>query len=384
MAPGQSYWPAAQLVLPNKRSHTSANGLVLGSGDRFQRRDAHSAIGKVLVHQSGFSQARFPQVRFSGEETATALTVHGAPPLQDCIEPVFKTVEKTDADKLNTAMELSHWLETTLRKKDVRVAVISRTGTERVEQYDPTGMLHTGLAVYSPEDQTWHVYNLINHIQGAEPQAGIWKNSLVDFFYEQPINKKDALVMIPPRDIQEKMWKAFQSGEYKSLYFTRDYNMVSVPHTTRSLNCTKWSLMNIIAANIQNYDPKTVLKAIQERFKSGVLEVHPVVRPFVKRQPFILQDEVPMWEPVQTVTVGSLYHSDLFEEKHFYSKRELLSKPGETPSLTISLYIPLAAGGLMLFPAIRYILKQTFLKKMNRWLAALPQRLRTIQESVLS
>lgn len=358
MAPGQVFWHAPHLALSTQGAKTPEKTSLSESRDQFYKRFSHPAVGRRSIHRITFS---------GGESTGPAL-IQGAPPLEDFAEPVFQMVKKTDAEKLSVAQELSDWLENTLRQKEAKVAVISRNGTDRVQQYDETGMLHTGLAVHCPQDQTWHVYNLINHIHGPEPQAGIWKSNLVDFFYEQPGNKKDALVLIPPKDIQETMWNAFQTGQYKSLYFTRDYNMVSVPHTTRSLNCTKWSLMNIIAARIRNYDPTAVLKAIQETFKPGVLEVHPVVRPFVKRQPFILQDEVPVWEPVHTVTVGSLYHSGLFSEKHFYNKRELVPKPVETPSSAMSTYAPLAAGGLILIPLLRYMVKQAFFKKMKRWI----------------
>jgi len=338
----QLAWPAHQSF--QALSQTAAPFQL--PSDQFQSRKSNESSKSPHLMAS----PRFKGNIFSGESIT-----HGAAPENCDADPDFKSIEKTNPEKLQTAQELGDWLQDTLRRKDAQVAIVSRNGSAQVQQHDPTGMAHSGIAVRCEQDQTWHVYNLINHAQGELPQAGIYKSTLTDFFYEQHGLKKDGLVMIPPKDIQQKMAEGIQNGQYKKLFFTRDYNFISVPHTTRSLNCNKWVLMNIMAAQKQNYNPMEILKHIQENFQPGIINVNPILRPFAKRQPIIIGSEVPAWAPIQTVTVESLYHSGLFEEKEFFSKRELVKKPPETSS-ALTTYAPIA-GGIALIPLLYFTLR---------------------------
>jgi hypothetical protein len=337
----RSAWPAHQ-PFP----------MISPSSTQFQAKPDQFQPVKSRQH---FKAAATPP-QFAGRWLTWESVTYGATPEEMDADTVFKPVEKTDEAKLQVAEELSRWLHDTLKEKDVHVAVISRNGSPQVQQHDATGMAHSGIAVRCPEEQTWHVYNLINHIQGAQPQAGVWKSTVVDFFYEQPVLKKDALIMIPPKDIQQKIMDGFCGGHYKKLFFTRDYNLVSAPHTPRSLNCNKWVLLNILAAHKQNYHPPTILQTIQESFQPAVVNVHPLLRPFAKRQPIIIGDEVPALAPIHTVTVESLYHSGLFEEKLFYNPRTLIKKPPE-PSSALRTYGPVAAGGVALVPLLYFLFK---------------------------
>jgi hypothetical protein len=348
----QAKWPGAKGVGIQQSTEKTSRP----SGDRFQS-------GSAATRASAHPQASPVAPRFAGNWFNSASVTHGALPHDPTADVVFRPVEKTNADKLAVAQELSTWMLDTLREKDATVAVIARNGPAQVQQHDATGMAHSGIAVYDPQEKTWHIHNLINHVQGAEPQAGVWKTTPLDFFYEQSGYKKDALILIPPKDIQKKMADAVETGQYKPLFFTRDYNLVSAPHTPRSLNCNKWSLMNVMAAHLQNYHPPDVLAAIRERFKPAVVNVHPVLRPFAKQQPIIIGDEVPVWAPIHTVSVESLYHSGLFEDKQFFSQRQLEPKPPEEPASALSTYGPVVAGGLVLLPLLGYAARNYLLTR---------------------
>ena len=155
------------------------------------------------------------------------------------------------------------------------------------------------------------------------PQSQIWRSEPLEFFYSQPVEKKDALLLIPPKDLQIRLRDGILSGHYKKLYFTPNYNLVSHPHSNTSLNCNKWVLMNIMAAKQADYSHTNILKAIEQFFKPGRIRMHPVLRPIAKIHPTIMPQEVPAIGPIHTVTVESLYRSDLFEEKEFHIPRSL-------------------------------------------------------------
>ncbi len=155
------------------------------------------------------------------------------------------------------------------------------------------------------------------------PQSQIWRSEPLEFFYSQPVEKKDALLLIPPKDLQIRLRDGILGGHYKKLYFTPNYNLVSHPHSNTSLNCNKWVLMNIMAAKQADYSYTNILKAIEQFFKPGRIRMHPVLRPIAKIHPTIMPHEVPAVGPIHTVTVESLYRSDLFEEKEFHVPRQL-------------------------------------------------------------
>lgn len=277
----------------------------------------------------------FQRTLFAGKDN---MVKRGAPPIEALLEPQYRRLDPIpDGGKLTLAKDLGRWMEEFLRHRKVEVAVVSRQGSEFAKLFDQTGMSHSGIAVYDQKNQRYEIYNLINHERGNPPrgimpQAAVWKSTPVDFFYEQLGHTRDALIMIPSAELQQKMRQGIESGEYKKLYFTRDYNLVSAPHTTRSLNCTKWILMNLVGADMNNYDPAAVLDVIKKDFKPAVVDVHPVFRSVIKRKsPFILPDEISRWEPIHSVSVASLYHSKWFhpDNRTFYNlnNRTLLPNP---------------------------------------------------------
>jgi hypothetical protein len=305
-------------------------------------------------------------------------------------DPPLEKHDKIDARKLELAHELSDWMTTTLDKKQAIAAVVARNGNAQAQRHDPTGMAHSGLALFDSDKKEWMIYNLLNDVPGnstparlldyistlrsmppkkmvqtlwdraintsprkitiaawsftksfspnqaldtwrevtrkVNPRAQVWRSEPLEFFYEQPVAKKDALVMIPPADVQARLRDGILSGRYKKLYFTPNYNLVSQPHTSTSLNCNKWVLMNVMAAKQEDYTHTTILKVIEQCFKPGRIMMSPFLRPFAKIHPTILGSEVPVYGPINTVTVDSLYHSGLFPDKEFCAPRAIKDK----------------------------------------------------------
>jgi hypothetical protein len=229
-------------------------------------------------------------------------------------------VNPIDEQKLELAKKLTTWSQNTLKKDQTLVAVVARKGGADVRKHDFTGMAHSGLAVYNPKLQTWVIYNLVNSSKGANPQSSIYLTSLIDFFYGQTGYTEDALILIPDKPTQERMYKAFLNQKYKQLFFTDKYNLLSNYDSNLSLNCNKWILMNIVAARIDDYEPSDVLQTIKKGFEPGYIRLSGIELIFAKKKNNVRASEL-YSKNIPTVTIQSLYQSDLFKEKVFKISR---------------------------------------------------------------
>lgn len=286
-------------------------------------------FAKSLTSPASKQTANHPAApKFGGILTALDLIddpadIIGAPPKPIKGEPPMESVDKTNPEKLEAARDLSQWLTSTLEAKGIKAAVIARLGNKEVHQHDKTGMAHSGIVVFNEHDKQWQIYNLINDVKDEEPVAHLFRSTPEDFFYGQSSTKKDALLLIPEKADQQKLKESMQNGDYKKMYFTQDYNLITAPDTMRSLNCNKWALMTLMAAKSGNHQPEVILDKINEEFVPGLIRVNPMIRPFAKQRPTILKDEVPIWDHIYTVTIESLHNSKLFPEKLFRSGKTM-------------------------------------------------------------
>lgn len=238
-------------------------------------------------------------------------------------KPIAETSISIDTRKLEIAKELTDWVNNTLQQKKALVAVVGRQGSPQTKKQDKTGMGHAGLAVYDPRAQSWIIYNLLNTTTGHHPKGEIWRTAPVDFFYAQKGYEKDALLLIPDAVTQQRMYEAILNGNYQQLFYTSNYNLLSIYDSPHSLNCNKWLLMNLAAARIDDYNPVKVLNVIHTGFRPAKVNLNFIERQIAQNKPNIRWDELPENGPYETVTVESLYRSDLFSEKLFYSGRQL-------------------------------------------------------------
>jgi hypothetical protein len=244
-------------------------------------------------------------------------------------EPLaFRAVNKTDAKKLQMAQELSEWMDKTMRDSNASVAVVARGGSWQTKTQDKTLMEHSGLLMYDKKLKNWVIYDLLNNNCKYPQRVELFRNHPVDFFYAQPNYDWDALLMIPDRDTRRKLRHGLVNGDYKKLNFTQDYNLVTTYNTQKSLNCNKWVLMNLVAAKKGNYNPSEVIEKIDQEFKPAVIDINPFLRVIAMQHPTVLQKEVPCVDPIKTVTVESLYRSNLFEKKEFYSGKSIDQEAG--------------------------------------------------------
>jgi hypothetical protein len=237
---------------------------------------------------------------------------------QQLPDETAEQVSQLDTQKLDNSKKLTSWVQDTLGKDKTLIAVITRKGGPDVLKHDRTGMAHSGIAVYDPRIQTWIVYNLVNSVKGASPKSVLYRTALIDFFYGQTGYETEALLLIPDKPTQDRMYKAFLEGKHRELFFTDNYNLLSPYNNATSLNCNKWILMNIVAARIDNYNPDAILDAIEDGFEPGYINLSAIEFMFAKKKNNVRGYELRS-KNIPTVTVESFYDSDLFHQKLFYS-----------------------------------------------------------------
>lgn len=225
-----------------------------------------------------------------------------------------------DQKKLTVAKHLTNWMQNTLQERKAIIAVVSRKGGNDTKGRDWTGMAHSGLAVYDPRVQTWILYQILNNPNNGQPVAQLWRMAPIDFFYGQTGYDENALILIPDKETQDRIYESVLTGKAWKMAFTKKYNLLSRYDTFDSLNCNKWILLTIAAARSDEYDPVKVLSIVREGFIPANLKFGFIAQQVVKRKSNVQVDELPAHGGVETVTPQSLYESGLFSEKIFAKK----------------------------------------------------------------
>lgn len=236
------------------------------------------------------------------------------------IEPPVETVNRVDKRKLQLAKDLTKWMRSTLQEQEALVAVIARKGGNDVKKHDKTGMAHSGLAVYDPRLKTYIIYNLLSETKASAPISKIWRSAPVNFFYGQTGYHKNALLLIPDKITQDRLYNSILNNQYQNLLFTNKYNLLSSYASNKSLNCNKWLLMMVVAARTDDYQPTSVLQTIKQGYNPIPIRLSTIEKFFVRQKPNVRSNEIPKSGGIYTVTIESLYKSkDLFPVSIFYS-----------------------------------------------------------------
>lgn len=236
------------------------------------------------------------------------------------LPPYHRREEKGDKNpqlKMEIANRLSQWVRKTMIAEHVTVGIIGRQGNETTKKFDSTGLAHAGFVVHMPDD-TWTTFNLFSDPATKRRTQAIWQASLEDFYYGQTGYVENTLLLIPEPELQAKVLNGFTSGKYKKLAFTDQYNLIANPYTSMTLNCTKWLLLNLYAAKTDNYNPLQLLDLMRLEFKEQIITPDLLTRLGLRFMSNVRLDEKEKDGKIHTVTVQSLYESNLFKQKRFY------------------------------------------------------------------
>ncbi|MEP4052025.1 MAG: DUF2145 domain-containing protein [Litorimonas sp.] len=192
-----------------------------------------------------------------------------------------------------------------LKRKDVKLAIISRAGQTRDKL--PEGVMFTHSAFFRRNDGGgYDVYNLY-HGEENRLRSSLVTDTSADFL--RLLQERDAGILIPDPATQDLLFDFLESAEYPAVH-QPDYSLISNPLDLRWQNCNELMLYAIAAAIWSNTDRTVLRDKLAETITPTELKVSPLRRHFgpMIDERLILDDH---GEKVLTTTFGTL--TQLFE-----------------------------------------------------------------------
>lgn len=200
------------------------------------------------------------------------------------------------SEALVARAEFSKYVEKTLAKHRVELAIVGRLG--RPKRQLPTGVrfTHVGIAVYSTvtgADGAAHpAYVFYNLYQSSEDPSisELVKDSAFEFFSATTAVK--AGVIVPNRELQQRLRKLLLSRDYDALH-RRSYSAIANPLSLKFQNCTEFVTDLLTAAIYDTNDHKQIKANERAYFKPTLLDLSRM-----------------------KVTLGAIFHSGLSMADH--------------------------------------------------------------------
>ena len=133
--------------------------------------------------------------------------------------------------------ELACGLRQVLERKALRLAVVSRVGSDLSRlrfEGDLPYYTHAGLALR--EGDAWRVHHLVNTHEG--PRGHLYRQTLAEFLQDDPFAYRVSVVIPRPR-LQEAIADILGSLERQALYEPA-YSRIAYPYSTRYQNSNQW------------------------------------------------------------------------------------------------------------------------------------------------
>ncbi len=236
-----------------------------------------------------------------------------------------KPYQWNEPKKETLADSMSHWAEKTLVENHAKVGLVARQGAYLTRLFDRTGMTHSGFVFQDPNSGEWITYSLYSDLATHQKTALLWRQGLKDFFYGQRSGRKEALLLIPSAELQEKLLARFYAQPFHALLpANHHYSLVAPIDSLTSFNCTKWLVLNLYAAQEKSEDVPALIGLMHRDYPVRTVKPTVVTRWVMKRKPDVNWAELNPPGTIRTVTVDSLYRSKLFEKRFLYSGKKSL------------------------------------------------------------
>jgi hypothetical protein len=147
-----------------------------------------------------------------------------------------------------------------LRKKNVKAAIISRSGQPRNKLPKEVLFTHSAFFLYQTETQNYVVYNLY-HGEDNRLISSLVADTPADFL--RLLRERDAGIIIPDEATQEELFNYITSPTYGAVHQV-NYSLISNPYDARFQNCNEF-MLDTVAAMVWNM---TDSLAIKKKFES--------------------------------------------------------------------------------------------------------------------
>ena len=193
-----------------------------------------------------------------------------------------------------------------LKRKDVKFAVISRSGQERAKL--PEGVMFTHSAFFRRNEAgEYDVYNLY-HGEDNRIRSSLVIDTSADFL--RLLKERDAGILIPNAETQNLLHDFLESPEYDAMH-QPDYSLISNPFDLRWQNCNEFMLYVFAAAIWETTDREVLRQKLKDTIFPTELKVSFVRRYYGPKvdERLILKDH---GKQVFTTTFATL--TQLFEK----------------------------------------------------------------------
>ncbi len=204
-----------------------------------------------------------------------------------------------------------------LKRKDVKLAIVSRAGQAR-EQL-PIGVMFTHSAFFRRNERgNYDVYNLY-HGNTNRLRSSLVIDKPADFL--RLLKERDAGILIPNVETQNLLHDFLETSEYSAMH-QPDYSLISNPFDLRWQNCNEFMLYAIAAAVWKMTDREKLLKTLKRKLEPTELKVSMVRRYYGPKvdERLILKDQ---GKKILTTTFSTLTQLlkkiDRLEESYVFS-----------------------------------------------------------------
>jgi len=184
--------------------------------------------------------------------------------------------------KAETLDKYGNTITAELRQKNVKAAIISRSGQPRNKLPDGVMFTHSAFFLYQDETQDYAVYNLY-HGEENRLVSSLVTDTPADFL--RLLRERDAGFIIPDAATQEQLYNYITSPTYGAVHQV-NYSLISNPYDPRLQNCNEF-MLDTLAAMVWN---TTDSLAIKVRFKD-MLRPSELKASFIRRHIGPLVDE---------------------------------------------------------------------------------------------
>jgi len=184
--------------------------------------------------------------------------------------------------KAETLDKYGNTITAELRQKNVKAAIISRSGQPRNKLPDDVMFTHSAFFLYQDEIQDYAVYNLY-HGEENRLVSSLVTDTPADFL--RLLRERDAGFIIPDAATQEQLYNYITSPTYGAVHQV-NYSLISNPYDPRMQNCNEF-MLDTLAAMVWNTTDSLAIKA---RFKD-MLRPSELKASFIRRHIGPLVDE---------------------------------------------------------------------------------------------
>jgi len=184
--------------------------------------------------------------------------------------------------KAETLDKYGNTITAELRQKNVKAAIISRSGQPRNKLPDGVMFTHSAFFLYQDETQDYAVYNLY-HGEENRLVSSLITDTPADFL--RLLRERDAGFIIPDAATQEQLYNYITSPTYGTVHQV-NYSLISNPYDPRLQNCNEF-MLDTLAAMVWNTTDSLAIKA---RFKD-MLRPSELKASFIRRHIGPLVDE---------------------------------------------------------------------------------------------